>query len=180
MARPNEAVVCLPNGTWAPSVICKPMQRHPTFTLPARIRWQREREGKRDHVRPYPECVSLFACCENPATALRWDLLHSARWAFVARRKHATASVPQFPNVAWTGSVTYVCVVRNVGWVCVVVARQLELGWAASLMGALHGSCVYYTAMAWRLIWQQLTLDLSSPLLSSQAQKDTYTHTHIQ
>ncbi|KAI9545951.1 hypothetical protein NQZ68_032033 [Dissostichus eleginoides] len=67
---------------------------------------------------------------------------------FLAGRKHATASVPQLPNVARTGSVTYVCVVGNVGWGCVFAARQLELASAASLRGALHGSCADYTAMA--------------------------------
>ncbi len=174
VARPNEAVVCLPNGTWAPSVTGKPMQRHEAFTLPAPVRWQR---GK--HVRPQPVHVSfymLWNSCSN--TTVRHGPLHLAGWVLLSKRKRATATAPQLPNAARTGSVTYVCVVRNAGWVCVFAARQLELGSAASLRGALHGSCVYYTAMAWGLVWQQLTLDLSSPLPGSRAQK--HTHTNIQ
>lgn len=93
-------------------------------------------------------------------------------WVFLARRKRATDFMPQFPSVARTGSATYVCVVRNVGWLCVFAARQLDLGSAAPLMGALYGSCVYYTAIAWRLVWQRLTLDLSSPV------PNLHTHLH--
>lgn len=71
---------------------------------------------------------------------------------FLAKRKHSTASLPQFPNVVQTGSVTYVCVIRNMGWVCIFAAQQLEPGSAASLMGVLHGSYVYYTAKARGLV----------------------------
>lgn len=151
------------------------MQRHEAFTLPALIRWQRG-----NHVWPYPMHVCLFACCEIPAATLLCNMAPCTQPAecFWPKESVATASVPQLPSVVWTGSVTYVCVVRTVGWVCVFAARQLELGSAASLKGALHGSCVYYTAMAWRLVWQQLTLDLSSPLPGSRAQKHTRIHTH--
>lgn len=49
---------------------------------------------------------------------------------------------PNLPGVARTERRTYVWVVRNLGWACASEARQLELGSAASLRGALHGSRV--------------------------------------
>lgn len=85
---------------------------------------------------------------------------------------------PNLPGVARTERRTYVWVVRNLGWVCASEARQLELGSTASLRGALHGSRVDYTAMAPRLVWQQLTLDLSSPPPSSGTHVTKNTHTH--
>lgn len=42
VARPNEADVCQPNGTWAPSVTSKPKQRNAAFILPASVA---DREG---------------------------------------------------------------------------------------------------------------------------------------
>lgn len=156
-------------------------QRRDTRHSPCQLSFA-DREGITSDLTPCM-CVSfrmLWNSCRN--TTVQHGPSHSAGWLSLAKRKRATASVPQLPSVARTGSVTYVRVVGNVGWVCVFAARQLELGSTASLRGALHGSRVYYTAMAWRLVWQQLTLDLSSPLPSSHAQKHTciHTHTHIQ
>lgn len=146
--------------------------------------WFADREGiTSDLTRFVCVCVCLSFCMlwnSCSSTTVQHGPLHSAYWVFLAKRKRATASVAQLPNVARTGSVTYVCVVRNVGWVCFFAARQLELGSTASLRGALHGSCVYYTAMARRLVWQQLTLDLSNPLPSSWAQRHTCVPSHTE
>lgn len=58
-----------------------------------------------------PRACTSFCMLWNPCnnTTVKHGLLHSAGWVFLAGRKHATASVPQLPNVARTGSVTYVC-----------------------------------------------------------------------
>lgn len=89
MARPNEAVVRLPNGTWAPSVICKPVQTHATFTLPA-LRSLTEGGSRSTFPRVCAcVCLSLFACCENPVTALLWNMASCTRpgWAVSGQEK---------------------------------------------------------------------------------------------
>ncbi|CAB1447561.1 unnamed protein product [Pleuronectes platessa] len=105
VAHPNEAIVCLPNGTWAPSVIGRPMHRHTAFTLPARIPRQRG-----DHVRPYT--LRVFG-----------------------QEKACHCLLARAPQCGSDGE-----------------SRQLELCSAASLTGALHGSCINYIAMARRLV----------------------------
>lgn len=138
VARPNEAAVCLPNGTWAPSVIGKQMQRHVAFTLPAPVRRQRGGGGITFDLSP---CVSLFACCEN--TTVQRGLLHCHGQAECLRPR---GSVQQllfhgFPQRS-EDSVTYVCVVRNVGWMRSSAARQLgSWSWSWSrARQALFGS----------------------------------------
>lgn len=154
VARPNDAIVCLPNGTWAPSVIGTPM----TETLQS---WERRLEN------------------------LTWRTLHDAGLFFFSAYCEVTAAPrplalgqlgdigPNLPGMAGTER-------EDICWVCASAARQLEMGSAASLKGALHGSCVDCTAMAQRLVWQQLTLDLSSLLPNSATEKHTGPHTHKQ
>lgn len=115
MACPNEAIVCLPNGTWAPSVTGTPVQRQAAFTLLVLVLWQRG-------VQVLTSCASfcmLWGSSSN--TTVQHGSVHLASQALLAHRKCAVA----FPSLAWTGSRTYVCVVRNVGWVCIFAAQQL-------------------------------------------------------
>lgn len=115
-------------------------------------------------------CLFAHACCENAVVKhglFGWPRVCGQEKAL--RCLHAIRS-PLRPRQG----VTYARVVRNVGCVCVFVARQLELG---SLKGVLHG--IYRAAMARRLVWQQLTLDLSCPLLSTETHRvaETYKYT---
>lgn len=98
VARPNEVVVCLPNGTWAPSVIGKPMQRHAAFTLPALVCWQRG-----DHVRPYPVRVSLYACCEIPVTTLLCNMASCTRPAECFWPRESVPLPPCHSSPMWLG-----------------------------------------------------------------------------
>lgn len=115
--------------------------------------------------------VPFLTCCE----VTPWHH-NDATWLLVLGQLGRLE--PNLPGVARTEWRTYVGVVRNSGWVCASEARQLELGSAASLRGALHDSRVDYTAMAPRLVWQQLTLDLSSPPPSSGTEQHMWPETH--
>lgn len=133
--------------------------------------WFDDRGGGRC-ARPYLVWDS-FACCEIAVTTLLCDM---ASWTGLSVRRVCLAWRKRATTPRWR-AVTYVRVVVHVGWVWVFAVRQLELDLLCSLRGALYGSCVNYTAMARRLVWQQLTLDLSSPVPNSQPQTLMRTHT---
>lgn len=118
-----------------------------------------------------PERVSLCTCMLWNRCRETWPL----RWVEGLWPRESVPLPPCHSSpLRPRQGVTYARVVRNVGCVCVFAARQLELG---SLMGVLHG--IYRTAMARRLVWQQLTLDLSCPLLSTETHRvaETYKYT---
>lgn len=165
----KSSFVCLVAPGLHLSFACQCRKRDEVFTLLAPVCRHRG-----DGVRPYPECVTLPHFKRDPHRP------NSFRRGFTAECKRATTSVPcnPTPPPPHCGSDTHcdICLCcHGVVWVCPCAARQLELGSAPSLLGALHGSCVDHTGMARRRVWQQLTLDLSGSLLGSQTQKHSVT-----
>lgn len=160
VAHPNDAIVCL---LMAPGL-------HLLLARQCRDIAELKEEVDVPEL-AYPTwCVSLF----EPSVRLRQR--HNPATRLLTLNQLGSFG-PNLPDMAGTQRRAYVCVVRNLGWVCASAARQLEMGSAASLKGPLHGSCVDYTAMARRLVWQQLTLDLSSPLPNSGTEKHVRPHT---